>query len=207
MTEQPEYTRTELKILWYVKRRNPIVAASHSPRDSILTAMASELDMIKKTVVFNLNRLDKRCLVMRQYKRPGKPFGDGGGYNPLLRLELVDPGMWLPPLPEPPPKVIMANENEAMTHQYPMRNTNHEPTPESVILALLERNEELRQEKAQMQEQIDKLHEIIMRQEQEVTTAKKQVAAVAAVPKFDHLTNRLKDALGDEAWESLKNDR
>jgi len=206
METQPSFTRNELRILWHLKRRGPLIAPNEGPQGSIIVQLASDLDLRKTTLNSCLAHLEKQCYILRTYKH-GNRSGINQGYNPVLKLELVDPKMWLDPLPEPPPKVIMANENEAMQHQYPVRNTNHEPSPESVILALLERNEELRQERAEMQAQLDKLHEIILRQEQEVTTAKKQVAAVAAVPRFDHLTNRLQDALGEETWESLKNNR
>lgn len=120
-------------------------------------------------------------------KGTASAFGEGAG-NPMIRLELLDPGMKLPPEPKPIPQIVVdARENEEL---YEM--TAIEPTPDAIILALLGRNEEL-------QDQITKLQDVIVQLQGQVHAMQRE--QTRKVP--EHLTSRIRDALTPEQWDEL----
>lgn len=198
MSEQsPQYTRNELKVLWHLKRNGGWIAKPDAKPGypSLLDDLVGLLDIRVATLRYTLRNLEQRCVILRTYRKANAVrFAESKGYNPIIKIELCDPGMWLPNLPAPLPlAAVVAHENEELHER-----TAHEPSNESIILALLERNEELRK-------QLDRLHEIIIGQEQEVETLKKQVARVTAPRgRPEHLTHRLKDALTVEKWDELE---
>jgi len=177
-----EYTRTQLRILWHLKRHGPLTNTDPRPQGGGLTSsLAEELDLRVKTLGWNLRHLEQRSLILRTYKHGLRRFADNG-YNPMIRLELVDPTMYLPPCPAPLPlAAVMARENEEMGHR-----DEHEPSAEQIILALLKRNDEL-------QGQIVKLQDIVSAQ------ADQLVAASKPKPR-----QRVRDALTPEQWEALR---
>src|SRR5262252_5299158 len=143
-----QYTRNELKILWHLKRHGPLTCLPGS--GSLIKSVAAVLDLRPNTFGYILRGLELRSLILRTYAK-GKPdFASKGGQSQLLRIELVDPGMWLPELPPPLPLgTVMRNENNDLYER-----TCETPTEERVIEMLLIRNDEL-------QAQINRLQEVI----------------------------------------------
>lgn len=194
-----EYTRNELKILWYLKRHGPLVnGGPYQPGvdESIIRKVGTACDIRVSTMSHLLRKLEDQSLVIRTYKGPKSDFISKGGYNPLVRLELVDPDMWLPELPPPLPlAVVLDKENHDMYER-----TAEVPTLERTIAALLDRNDEL-------QRQIDKLCAVVKDQAAENDTLKAQVARLSQ-PARTHLSNglsqRVQNALTPEQWDSLR---
>jgi hypothetical protein len=114
-------------------------------------------------------------------------FGKGGS-NQLIRIELVDPDMYLPPLIPIPLAVVVAHENEELYER-----TAHEPTADDILEALLHRITEL-------QGQVDKLQDIVSAQADKIQQQAKEVKRKERDP---HLTQRLQGALTPEQWEAL----
>jgi|SRR5215467_3852842 len=205
------YTIGELKILWYLKIEcGGIMHGGSSPSESPIKEMASVLDLPPTTVKGGLRTLEDKALILRTYKRPkSEGFTGNQGFNPLLRIEMVDPNMDLPmlpldirqqmakPKPEPiiedaMPVTVIQRENAEM-----FSRSEHEPTTEAVVLALLTRNEELR-------EQIAKLHEVIASQQEEIESKTKTIASMRDRPRRpEHLNSRIKDALTPEQWDAI----
>lgn len=184
-----EYTRKELQILWYLKRNGGVVTAkSDQSKDSIVTIMAETLGMRRQSINYYLRELEKRCLLIKTYAK-GVKIGSLG-YAIIVKIELIDPQMYLPPLPAPMPlAAVMSKENDEL-----LERTAVEPTNEAIILALVEENEKLRA-------QINKLQEVVNALAKENEILKKQQA-----PKQrpEHLNQRVQDALPPEVWESLR---
>jgi hypothetical protein len=178
------YTNNEIRMLWYLKRHGP-VSRPKGKHPSIHGLLSREIPMGLGAVKAVLRTLEDKCAVLRTYQKgmnSGK-FGDMQG-NALLKVELTDPNMILPPYPKSvPPQVIDAIENEEM-----FQRTAVEPSPDAVILALLARNEEL-------QDQVRKLQDVI----QQLSAQQERIKRT--VP--EHLTRRIQDALTPEQWESL----
>ena len=200
-----DYTRNELKILWYLKRKGPLVnngpyspAAERDIKRSILHRLAIHCDIRKNTVAYILKSLEDRSIILRTYNRKKAiDFSDKtSGYNPIVRVELVDPTMWLPELPPPMPLgVVMAKETEEMYER-----SAEAPTLERTITALLDRNEEL-------QNQINKLCLVVEAQEMENKELKDKVEKLSKPAKThisNGLTDRVKSALTPEQWEKLR---
>lgn len=184
-----EYTRYELQVLWYLKRHGGVVSAkSHDNKDSIVTIMAETLDIRRQSVNHALRELEKKCLLIKTYAKGGK-IGSGG-YDIIIKIELIDPQMYLPPLPAPLPlAAVMSRENNEL-----LERTATEPTNEAIILALLDENEKLRA-------QINKLQEVVNALAKENETLKHHQAHK---PRNEHLNQRVQDALPPEVWESLR---
>ena len=184
---RPEYTNNELRVLWYLKRHGPLVRRNN---ESLLRRVVSDLNdaIAIDTIRTILLHLEKRSLVLRTYKRGLQPFNSGQN-NPMLKLELVDPEMWLPPCPPPIPlAVVVAHQNEELEER-----TAHEPTIEAIVGALIDRSIEL-------QKQVDKLHDMV-----EGLNAENERLRKEARPKpAPHLTSRVRDVLTPEQWETLR---
>lgn len=194
-----DYTHNELLVLHHLKRYGPIIATVE--RSSIYTDMAAELGMKVSTVKYLCRKLEDRCLVLRSYERPTKGFNETAGTNRLLRLELVDPNIDLPAIPQvyskhEPPRPLplaatMERENreleEKVNHQQ-----DHEPSVEDVIQALIDRIVELTQ-------QGDKLMGIIGN-----LTKENERLTKAATPRPTHLSSQVRDVLSAEVWANLK---
>jgi hypothetical protein len=196
----PEYTHNQLLILHHLKRYGPITRA---PGTSILQAMSAELGMKVSALTYQLRTLEAKCLVLRTYGRPAtRQFGAGASNNPLTRLELVDPNMNLPPIPQvyvanPPDRqrkptplgIVMADENEDLEERIEHRN-HDEPTVEAIVEALIDRALEL-------QKQVDKLQDVIagLNTENERLRQPKPQA---------HVTSRVRDVLTQDQWDALR---
>lgn len=176
------YNKTQLRILWYLKQHGPIKRTTSTGYMSLVTRLSDALEIKPSLIRYNLKVLEEACVILRTYAK-GKPatFEDARG-NTLLSIELVDPTMSLPPKPvwNPTPVVVVdAQENEEL-----YESSLIEPSQDSVILALLERNDELTT-------QITKLQDVI----QKLTAEKRSVP--------EHLTSRVRDALTPEQWDQL----
>jgi hypothetical protein len=198
----PHYSHNQLLVLHHLKRYGPILKP---PRDTITRTMAAELGMKDATLKYVLRTLETQCIILRSYKN-GKPsFGDKAGTNhPMTKLELVDPDMVLPAIPQvyvttPPDQqrkptplgIVMAHENEELDERVESSN-GKEPTVESVIDALIDRALEL-------QKQVDKLQDVI-----EGLNAENARLVKAAKPQPTHLSSRVRDVLPPDVWERLK---
>jgi hypothetical protein len=151
----------------------------------ILSTLSDELNIRHNSVAYTLKVLEEKSLVLRTYLQGRGKFGDKVGFNPMVRLELVDPDMPLPPMPKPLPlAAVVERENRDLYER-----AAHEPTAEEIILALLERNEVL-------QGQIDKLQDIVAAQAQQLQKPKAR--------DLTHLQSRVRDALTPEKWEELR---
>ena len=197
-----EFSYKELQILHYLKRRRGVMV--HRPpfrpgqREGIVNTLAEALDIKQTTIGYVLRRLEERCLVIRSYLRPkAGGFRDGTGYNPITRLELVDPTMDLPPLPQPPLGVVVARENRELAERVA---PNHDPTVEQALLAVLDRNDEL-------QKQLDRLREIVDAQAKDNITLREEVERLRRPPVkhvSEGLQERVRGALTEEQWEQLR---
>lgn len=181
-----DYTRNELRVLWYIKKRNPLLSKSFNVKDSLIVEIATDQDLRKNTVSAILKHLEVNCIIVRTYKRPiTAEFAGKVGYNPLIKIELIDPDMYLPPLPAPLPlAAVVAKENEDLYER-----TNHEPSVEAIVEALLNRV-------IVLQGQVDKLQGIVESQAAELIKRKER-------PVREHLTSRIKDILPPEDWEKI----
>lgn len=190
------FTRNELTILWYLKRCGPAEASgSLAPgHPGLVNRIAEATGLHINTVRGLLRKLEQDCVILRTYKRPEKQkIGDGKGLNPLVRVELVDPKMYLPPAPPPLPLgVVIAHENVEMQTMIDQRNGTHEPNSDKVIEALLSVIDVDR-------EQITKLQDIVNAQANEILELKKQQRRTPS----EHLTTRVRDVVPPETWERL----
>lgn len=175
-----EYTRNELKVLWHCKRQQGVV---ENDKIGVVRLLAQVLDMRHSTVGYVLRQLEDKCLIARSFTQRRSR---GIGQNVITRVEMVDPEMYLPPLPEPPPlAVVLDQENEEL-----YQRITCEPSTEAVILALLAENEKLRF-------QIDKLQGIVASQAKELMERSKTSHLPA------HLAQRVQDALPADKWEEI----
>ena len=183
-----EYTHNELKILWHLKRNGGVITAkSDKNKDSIVTLMAETLDMRRGSVGYHLRTLEQeKCLIVRTFKARGDH--SRGDFGILIKVELIDPQMYLPPLPGPMPlAAIVSKENEELYDR-----TLCEADDDAVILALVTENEKLRF-------QINKLQEIVAAQAKEIETLKRP----ARRERSEHLNQRVQDALPPDVWDQL----
>ena len=193
-----QYTRNELKVLWHLKRHGPCTLGPKG--GSLLKSVASILDLRPQTLGYILRNLESESLILRSYDR-GKPeFGPTGPKaSRLIRIELVDPSMWLPELPPPLPLgVVMDQENRDLYER-----TCETPTEERVIEMLLVRNDEL-------QAQINKLQEVIEGLAAENSKLAFQVEKLSRPARrhvSDHLSSRIQNALTPDQWDSLRRPR
>ena len=184
-----EYTNTELRILWYLKRHGGVITAkTDSPYESLGGLLASELRVSPGHLRYALRHLEANCVILKTYKRPIKQdFAGNAGFNPILKIELVDPNLKLPTEPPPLPlAVVVAHENQDLYER-----TAVTPSPEAILEALLNRIGEL-------QTQVDKLQDIVAQQADLLAKADKHTRA-----SVDHLTSRIQGALTAEQWDAL----
>jgi hypothetical protein len=185
-----QYTRNELKVLWSLKR-GPWIKG----KTSLLKEQAGILDVRSTTLAHILRTLELESLVLRHYAKGRSSTWGKSEHNPLIKVELVDPSMWLPELPPPLPLgVVMDQENRDL-----YKRTCETPTEERVIEMLLIRNDEL-------QAQINKLQEVIEGLASENNKLAFQVEKLSRPARrhvSDHLKSRVKDALTPEQWDVL----
>jgi len=186
------YTYSQLHILWYLKRHGPV--RRQDVNHSVYQLLSDELQMKRGTVRYTLRILEEMSLVLRTYEKGAASNFKEGARNPLIRVELVDPDMYLPPCPPPMPlAVVMARENEDLDER-----TAHEPSAEQIIMALLKRNDEL-------QGQITRLQDIVAAQAETLSETNKLIEkAKTNHHDLGHLHQRVRDALTPEQWESLR---
>lgn len=196
-TNVGSFTYSELKILWYLKRgplmvKDTTPTGGRGPKISLLNRLALDLEMSVSSVSYNLKNLEDRCLILRTYKgeRAGN-FVSDKGYNPLVKVELVDPDIHLPELPKISLGVVLAHENEDL-----LVRTEHEPSYEDVMMALVDRIQEL-------QVNVDKLQDALIKSSEENERLKKDVAEVKRPPRT-HLSDPVRNALTKEKWDELK---
>jgi DNA-binding transcriptional regulator GbsR (MarR family) len=180
-------TENELRVLWHLKLAG---GATINLRE-----MEDATQLAHSTMYACLASLEDKCLVIRT-------FG-GKGNRSILKVELVDPHMPLPPMPKPIPlAVIMDRETVALDSVIESRKqaTAVMPSIEAIIEALLQTNDELRAtietEKQRLQGQVDKLQDIVEAQAQELMKRPPS-------PRIEHLTHRVQDALGKDVWDRL----
>jgi len=167
----------------------------------LLKSVASIVDLRPATFGYILRGLESESLVLRTYSK-GKPvFDDRAGKKAsrLIRIELVDPSMWLPELPPPIPLGIVMDQENRDLHE----RTCETPTEERVIEALLLRNDEL-------QAQINKLQEVIEGLAAENSKLAYRVETLSQPARrhvADHLSSRIQNALTPEQWDSLRRPR
>ena len=198
----PEYSYNELRVLWCLKRHGGIMTDENpKQKKGIYDRLSNELDVSRPSLKYTLRMLEQKSLVLRTYRKvKASTFREkaNSGYNPLVRLELVDPHMWLPELPKLSLGVVIAHENEDLG-----RRMEHEPSIEGALIAVLDRNDEL-------QKQIEKLREIIDAQANECLQLKDKLARLER-PARTHistgLNQRVKDALTPEQWDALKHEK
>lgn len=180
------FTSNEIRMLHYLKRHGPIVKGKE--KGSLLNRIAEAVPLTPGTTRAVLRSLEVKCVILRTYSKGGAAkFGENKG-SLLVKVELIEPNMILPPMPRSlPPIVVDAQENEEL-----YQRTTIEPSPDAVILALLGRNEEL-------QDQITKLQDVIMQLQGQVNAMKQD--QTRKVP--EHLTSRIRDALTPEQWDQL----
>lgn len=181
MAKKPVYNRNQLKVLYYLKRNGPLVRTENR---SIIGQLSLNLGIGDSAIRGCLKQLEDMCVVLRTWAK-GRPANitEARG-NALIKVELVDPGMSLPPEPHPLPVVVLdAIENEEL-----YQRTTKVPSSEETIIALLERNEEL-------QAQIEKLQEVVVQLNNQLQERNKNLP--------EHLTQRVRTALTPEQWESL----
>lgn len=177
-----EYTHNELRILWHLKRNNGMI----QNQSGVIRPLAETLDMRIGTVSYIVKGLEEKCLLVRTFgdRRPR-----GVATTLITKLELIDPQMYLPPLPAPMPLAAVLNhENDEMYDR-----TACEPTDEAIILALVTENEKLRF-------QISKLQDIVNAQAKEIMQLKEHQSPKSRDP---HLNQRARDSLPPEVWDQL----
>jgi len=192
---------SELRILWYLKRNGPMTRGKSE--GGIQSRLADELRMKVGTVRWALRELERKCVVLRHYKNPkAETFTEGGGQNPMIRLELVDPNMALPPEPAPIPLAVhLANENDEL-----LERTEHEPERDDVIEALVLRAVELQTQVNKLQDIVQKLNaqndDLTARLQQRIDRDKAEAHERRKPPA--HLSQSVRDVLTPEQWEALK---
>lgn len=193
----------ELKILWSLKRSGGFreVKEGAGTGHGFLGPWADELECTQKTLGAVLRGLEEKSVILRTYKG-GKTPGFAAGYRPLLRVELVDPQMKIPPIPPLSPGFVMERENEEEYIRCDGDVQGTDPTPEAVILALLNRNDELAARILELEGQINKLQDIVEEQANKLTQASQERTRNRKYP--EHLTGRIQDALTPEQWERLR---
>lgn len=184
-----EFTNTELRILWIIKRRRGRLSTEEV--GNIYDYFANELVLSRNAIRASLRGLEAKCVVIRHFTRGTSKFADGGGGNPLLAVELVDPQMQLPPVDPIPLAVVVAKENDELAER-----TAHEPDMTQMLDALVDRCLEL-------QQQIDKLGGIVVQLNEENEKLRKQGERK---PPPEHLTARIREALTPEQWEKMRHD-
>lgn len=185
-----QYTFPQLKVLWWLKRNGPAVSDGKISASEIV---ADGVGLNSRYIRQILKHLEDMSVVIRTYAKPkARSFTEPMGGNLLLRIELVDPNMWLPMMPDLKLGVVIAKENVEL-----LERTEHEPHWEDVVLALVERNEQLVQ-------QIDKLQVIVDDQAKQLLAHAEEKRA-RHIPS--HLTSRVRDALPPETWERLSHGR
>ena len=197
---RPEYTRNELKVLWYLKRHGPMTNNNPVPgvtESSIPNRLAAKCDIRTHTISYILRSLETKCLVIRTYRgAKSAKFADGPGYNPMVKLELVDPNMWLPELPAPPPLAAVLNHENEELHE----RTAHLPTVDRTIEMLLDRLDEYKA-------QIDKLCGIVRDVTAERDSLQHRVTELQR-PAMKHVsepsTHRIQEHLTPEQWDDLR---
>lgn len=186
------FNHTELAILWMLKRRKGKVVRGKkgtSAERSCVTIIANEIGKNTNTVRYSLAQLEQNNIVLRTYPRPkADSFGEDGN-NPMLKVELVDPKMYLPPLKQTPLGVVVAQENRDLDER-----TAHEPSVDAIVSALVDRLEEY-------QKQVNKLQDIV----EALTSENEKLRRRVERPKpSEHLTSRVRDVLTPEQWEELR---
>jgi hypothetical protein len=187
-----QYTRNELKVLWSLKRG----PWTKQDKISLLKKQAGILDMRPATLAYVLKGLELESLVLRHYEKGRTSDWAKGEYNPLVKVELVDPTMWLPELPPPLPLGIVMDQENRDLHE----RTCETPTEERVIEMLLIRNDEL-------QAQVNKLQEVIEGLAAENSKLAFQVEKLSRPARrrvSDHLSSRVQNALTPEQWDQLR---
>lgn len=183
-----DYTGTELRILWYLKKNGPLQAKSSNPKDSVVTRMVNDLGLKNAWVRASLRNLERRCIILKTYAREIKQsFSGNQGYNAIMGIELIDPDMDLPACPAPLPlAIVVAHENADLYER-----TTVDPSPEAILEALLNRITEL-------QVQVDKLQDIVAAQADQLAKASANSRRTS-----DHLTSRIRDVLPADTWDRL----
>jgi DNA-binding transcriptional regulator GbsR (MarR family) len=182
------YTPSQLRVLHCLRRHGGKLLVGKTVKH-IYSYIEEEMHMQNSSVRTALRELEAASIVIRTFKRPVTGFA--GGPNTLIRVEMVDPKMPLPPCPPLPLAVVIARENAELAER-----TAHEPERDDVIEALLVRNEEL-------QGQIEKLQSVVEKLNDELESLRKKESR-KKVP--EHLTQRLQDALTPEKWEELRHE-
>jgi len=212
-----EYTYRELQILHILKHEGTMVPKSDAPKDSIMTVLATRLGVSNNTVAHALQHLEQEDVVLRTYKR-GKAEGfTGKGYNPMRKLELVDPTMPLPPLKEMPLRVVVERENRDLERRVEAQTYHEDIDLERALAVLLEENEQQRRNHTQVIKnlaeegaKVERLVKLVADLEQEREALRLQVTNLIALQQPQprkkvpsHLTQRLGDAIGAEKLKDL----
>ena len=185
------YTHAELRILWFLKKNRGFVAKKKGIK-SLYHVIGENCNLNYNAVRVHIANLERNSVVLRTYaKTPTNKFGEGGG-NPVVRIELVDPKMTLPAL-ELAPAINMIVENRELEERVISRSPA--PTADDILDALLNRVEEL-------QCQNEKLMHVIKGLQDELDKINRQAQRTSTPPA--HLSNRLKDALGEDQWQELR---
>src|SRR5215472_8004938 len=102
MSEKTHYTNAELKILHYLKRHHGTIRSKDGL--SVAHRIARDLNMTRVAVVPVLRNLENACVLVRTFA--------GGMKSAIIRVELIDKDMELPPLPIIPAVNIMVENRE-----------------------------------------------------------------------------------------------
>jgi hypothetical protein len=170
---------------------------------SIITRLADELRMKIGTLRWAMRELERKCAILRTYKGPKvEAFSQASGQNPLMRVELVDPNMVLPPEPRPIPLVaVVEHENDEL-----LERTEHEPERDDVIEALVLRAVELQTQVNKLQDLVEKLNatndDLTERLRKWHDRAQAERTEKRKPPA--HLSQRVQDVLTPDQWEALK---
>lgn len=185
-----EFPPSELNLLWYLKRHGGSVSRREGTGESssLYSQISYDLHCGVGTVRYAAKQLEKKSLVIRTHLKFSPKMFTTQGHNPLVKLEMVDPNMWLPPAPSMPLAVVLAKENEELEERI-----EQDPSEVDVIMALVDRVHEL-------EEQVNKLQICVIEQSEENERLKKQRADR---PKT-HLSQPVMDALPPDVWEALK---
>jgi hypothetical protein len=186
-----KYTPSELKVLWYLKKNGTMSRPVDGSSRSLMKELSLGTQIPVSSLRHFLSALESRSLLLRTYKHKKATTFKTQGHNPILKIELVDPEMVLPPIPHASLGVVIAQQNEEL-----LERVAHEPSAEDIVDALLNRVTEL-------QTQVNKLQGVIEAQESEVCKLRKQAAESNHKPKV-HISQRLQDALTKEQWEELR---
>lgn len=183
------YSPAQLRLLWFLKGQGGSIKRKHG--GSLYHQIAEKMDMATHTVQWAAKSLEQRSVVLRTYNRESpRTFGKTQGMV-LMKLELVDPKMWLPPMPTVPLAVVIAKENEELEER-----TAHEPSEIDVIMALVA-------EVHKRDDTITKLQECVVKLSEHNEQLKKD-AARAKRPTRAHLSQPVREIIPDSVWESLR---